>query len=1014
MKEYQKLNIILGWIVFSIASCVYLLTIEPTVSFWDCGEYIAAAYKLLIGHPPGAPFFQLIGRMFTMFTPPDMAAKMINIMSALCSSFTILFLFWTITALAKLIMLKSGKAEMTKDIVFAILGSGLVGALAYTFTDSFWFSAVEGEVYSMSFLFTAAAFWAIFKWESVANEEHADRWIVLIAYLMGLSIGVHLLGLLTIPALAFVYYFRKYEVTRKGLVITSIVSVMILFVVQYVIIQGIVKLASKFELVFVNSIGMPFSSGIIFYALLIIAGVVWLLNWSWKNNRPALNTAVLCFAVILIGYSSYGMTIIRSSANPTMDENNPENVFALLSYLSREQYGDRPLGYGQYYNAPIDRREPQKDGTPVYTPDKEKGKYIISDDRKNSIPNYDPAYCTYFPRMWSEKGNHVRAYKQWADIKGTKDKKPSFGQNIKFFFTYQLGWMYFRYFMWNFAGRQNDSQGHGNLTDGNWLSGISFIDSMRLGPQDNLPGSMTRSKAYNKFYFLPLILGLLGLIFHYNNDKRGFLVVMVLFILTGIGIIVYTNQYPYQPRERDYAYAASFYAFSIWIGLGVLALFDALRKNTNAVISAGLATLIALIVPAVMAKDGWDDHDRSNRYTARDFAANYLNSCAPNAILFTNGDNDTFPLWYAQEVEGIRTDVRVMNLSLSNTDWYLDQMSRKAYDSDPLPFSMTHEKYRQGTRDYVPFYDRKIEGYTNLREIIDFIASDNIQTRVRTSSGKNIDYFPTKKFSIPVDSAAVVNNGTVLKELADEIVPAVEWDITSNYILKNSLMVLDLLATNNWERPVYFAITVGSSAYLKLEEYFQLEGLAYRLVPIKTRNRDGQTGRVATDIMYDNVMNKFQWGGMEKGKIYLDETNMRMTYNLRNNFARLANALLKEGKKDSAIAVLDKGIEVMPDEVVPYNFFMLPMAEAYYRAGAPEKANPIVEQLADIYEDDLNYYLSLEGEFLEKTDNEKKRAMSVMQRLMTIAKAYKQEELAKNIEERFAKLQGDYVKAAPL
>ena len=1057
MKEYKRLNNILGWVVFAVASYVYLSTIEPTVSFWDCGEYIATAYKLEVGHPPGGPFFQFVGRMFSMFTPPDKAAFMINSMSALCAAFSILFLFWTITALAKLSMTSSGRKP--EENSYVILGSGMVGALAYTFCDSFWFSAVEGEVYSMSSLFTAIVFWAIFKWEAVADKKGSDRWLILIAYLMGLSIGVHLLNLLTIPALGFVYYFKKFKVTKKGIIITAIFSFIILFGVQYGIVQYLIKYAANYELFFVNNLGLPFGSGIIIYLFLIIgsivAGVIWsikndrrafyitlacfaliligsaslmiylllivviiimgvawnrVLTWANnENNRITFNTAILCFGMIILGYSSYAQTIIRSSANTPMDENNPENAFAFISYLSREQYGDRPLIYGQYYNAKLDPRKPYKDGDPVYAPDKKKGIYIIADDKKQAIPNYDPDYCGIFPRMYSDKSNHKRAYKKWGDVKGSKDKRPGFGENIRFFFTYQIGWMYVRYFMWNFSGRQNDIQGHGNILDGNWISGIPFIDSFRLGPQDKLPKSMTENKAMNKFYMLPFILGLIGLFHQFKNDKKGFSVVMILFLLTGLGIIVFLNQYPYQPRERDYAYAASFYAYSIWIGLGVMALYDVFRKSLGAKISAVLATLVCMAIPTVMAKDGWDDHDRSNRYCARDFAANYLNSCAPNAILFTNGDNDTFPLWYAQEVEGIRTDVRVMNLSLSNTDWYIDQMSRKAYDSDPVPFSMKHDKYRQGTRDYVPFYDREIKGHTELREIIDFIASDKIQTKLRTQSGKSLDYLPTKNLSLKVDRQAVIDNKTVQEGLENKIVPALEWTLKGNYILKNSLMQLDMLTTNNWDRPVYFAITVGSNAYLQLEDYFQLEGLAYRLVPIKTKNRDGQTGRVATDIMYDNVMNKFKWGGMDTSDIYIDgETTMRMTYNLRNNFARLADALLKEGKKDSAIKVLDRCIEVMPEKNVPYNFFMLPIAEGFYRAGEPEKANKIVERLTDIYEDDLNYYLSLTDSYAKQTKTESQRAMSVLQRMLNLSKIYKQDTLSKNIEERVSKLHDAY------
>jgi len=682
-------------------------------------------------------------------------------------------------------------------------------------------------------------------------------------------------------------------------------------------------------------------------------------------------------------------------------------VFSFISYLSREQYGDRPLSYGQYFNAPLDRQDPYKDGSPVYYPDEEKGKYIVTDNKKNSIPNYDKKFCSIFPRMYSDKSNHVSAYKEFSGFKGSKDKRPTFGQNLKFFVTYQINWMYIRYFMWNFAGRQNDTQGHGNITDGNWLSGIPFLDEMRLGPQDNLPASMTDSKAYNRLYCLPLILGLLGLVFHYQNDKRGFFVVALLFLLTGLGIIVFLNQYPYQPRERDYAYAASFYAFSIWIGLGVMAIFDLLRKNIPPKPAAALATAMCLIVPTIMARENWDDHDRSNLYTARDFAANYLNSCAPNAILFTNGDNDTFPLWYAQDVEGIRTDVRVMNLSLSNTDWYIDQMSRKAYDSEPVPFSMTSAQYRQGTRDYVPFYDRKLKGYTDLKELMNFVKSENAQAKIQTQSGKMLNYLPTKKFSLSVPKEKVLANGTVKPELADRIVPRLEWEKSGNYVLKNSLMQLDMLAENDWGRPVYFAITVGSGSYLQLEKYFQLEGLAYRLVPIESNSRDGQTGLVDTEIMYDNVMNKFKWGGM-KDDVYMNETNMRMTYNLRNNFARLADALLKEGKRDSAVKVLDRCMDVMPHKTIPFNFFLTPVAEAYYRAEEPEKANKIVKKLIEIYEDDLDYYLDLTGDYARAVKVVTERAMSVMQRMGALSKAYKQEELAKEIEEKFTALQGRF------
>ena len=1077
--EYKKLNNILGWSTFLVAAYTFLSTIEPTVSFWDCGEYIATAYKLEVGHPPGGPFFQMLGRLVTMFTPKEQAALMINGLSAMCSAFTILFLFWSITALAKKLIERSGRSM--EEYKWAVLGSGVIGGLAYTWSDTFWFSAVEGEVYAMSSFFTAFVFWAILKWETIPKDQHPDRWIVLIAYLMGLSIGVHLLNLLTIPALAFVYYFKKHEVSTKGILITGILSFLILFGIQYGIVQYMIKIVAVFELSFVNDYGLPFNTGALAFLILLVGflvsalvfthsgkekvfmiscvvlnlilsggGVMWAIAinagffityfltkqnplrtaiifylgiipgyivWEiWFRDKergalgtplPGLNTALMCFVVIIIGYSSYGQIVVRSMANTPMDENNPENVFSFISYLSREQYGDRPLGRGQYFNAPLDRKEPYKDGTPVWWPDPEKGKYIVTDDKKQSIPNYDDKFKSVFPRMYSDKKNHVRAYKLWSGFKGGSNKKPSFLQNLTFFYQYQIHWMYTRYFLWNFAGRQNDLQGHGNILDGNWYTGISLIDDYHLGPQDNLPKSMTNNKAHNKLYGLPLILGLLGLFFHMVMDKKGFSVVMILFLLTGLGIIVFLNQYPYQPRERDYAYAASFYAFAIWIGLGVMGLFELLKKSLPGARGSLASVAIAAVVPVIMVSEEWDDHDRSGLYTARDFAANYLNSCEKNAILFTNGDNDTFPLWYAQEVEGIRTDVRVMNLSLSNTDWYIDQMSRKAYDSDPVPFSMTSDQYRQGTRDYVPFYERDLKGYTDLKEVLDFVKSESPQAKIKTQSGKWLNYMPTRKFSLSVPKEKVLANGTVKKELADRIVPSLQWEKKGNYVLKNSLMQLDLLQNNDWDRPVYFAITVGGDAYLQLENYFQLEGLAYRLVPIRTKGQGGQTGRVDTDIMYNNVMNKFKWGGMD-GDVYMGETNMRMTYNLRNNFARLADALLREGKTDSAIMVLDKCIAVMPDHSIPYNFFMTPIAEAYYRADEVDKANALMVRLAEIYEDDLDYYLSIRGDKAKSISQETQRAMSVFQRLIQIARAYKQEAFLKELEDKFIVFQADY------
>ena len=1013
MKKYKFYNNIIGWGVFVIAAFVYLSTIEPTASFWDCGEFIATSFKLEVGHPPGAPFFMIVARFFSLFASNAAhVAKMINSMSALASAFTILFLFWTITHLAKRIIVKNDK--ITTGNIIAILGSGVVGALAFTFSDSFWFSAVEGEVYASSSLFTALVFWAILKWENVADEKHANRWIILIAYLMGLSIGVHLLNLLTIPALVFIYYFRKYKVTKIGLINTSIIAIITLGTMIYGVIPGIVKFASYFELLFVNGFGLPYNSGVIFYIILLIGLIVWGLLYTYKHKKIVMNTIITAFAVILIGYSSFVMIVIRSSADLPMDENNPENVFSLLAYLNRDQYGDRPLITGQYYNSPLDKTNPYSDKTEYRKKNK---KYVLI--KVGSSYNYDKRFTTIFPRMYSsQKPEHIKAYKKWANIKGTPITftnrqgkrqtiyKPTFGENLKFFFKFQLGYMYFRYFMWNFSGRQNDIQGHGGILHGNWISGINFIDDARLGPQENLPQSLLNNKSRNKYYMLPLLLGLIGLYFQYKKDKKNFLVVFLLFFFTGIAIVIYLNQYPFQPRERDYAYTGSFYAFAIWIGLGVLGIHNFLSKKIPSKISAILTTILCLaFVPSIMAHENWDDHDRSNRYTARDFASDYLNSCAKDAILFTNGDNDTFPLWYDQEVEGIRTDVRVANLSLLQTDWYIDQIKRKAYDSDPVPFSLTHDKYIQGTRDIVYIINR-IKKYISLKAAMNFVADDNPKTKI--PQAQNLDYFPSNEFIIPVDSAKVVSNGTVDPKNADKIVHEIKWKLKKDYVLKNHLMVLDLLANNNWNRPIYFAITVSSDNYLNLEDYFQLEGLAYRLVPIKTVNKDGQIGRVATDIMYNNMMNKFKYGGINDSTVYLDENNLRMTMNFKSNFARLANALIDEGKKDSAVAVLDRCMQLMPDKLVPYDYFNILIVESYYKAGQYKKANKISKRLSDIAQDNLRYYLPLSKKYKSSLDYEIRKNMSIMQELLHLSRAYKQDKLNANLEKQFKMLFAEY------
>jgi len=1025
--SYSRLNTLLGWIVFAIATLVYCLTVEPTVSFWDCGEFIASSYKLQVGHPPGAPLFMMIGRVFSLFASgPEKVAMWINLCSALCSSFTILFLFWTITALAKKIAANENQGnDLSVPQLMVIFGSGIVGSLAYTFSDSFWFSAVEGEVYAMSSFFTAIVFWAILKWEEVAFQPHSNRWIVLIAYLMGLSVGVHLLNLLCIPAITFVYYHKKYQPSTKGFIYAMLAGVGLLIFIQYGIIPGTVILASKFELFFVNSLGMGFNSGLWAFLVLVVFSLAYGIYYTHQKGMQLANTTVLCLTVIMIGYSSYALIVVRSNANPPMNENAPNNAFSLLSYLNREQYGERPLLYGQYYNTPLEidyenERYKYEDGTPTYVQVTENGKqkYSIGDDRKESVPVYDSRYSTFFPRMYSNQKSHIAAYKSYGNIKGRKiytDRPdvenplilPTFGENLRFFLAYQINHMYLRYFMWNFAGRQNDVQGNGSILEGGWISGINFIDAISVGPQNNLSPSLLNNRARNTLFMLPLIIGLLGLYFHFMKDSRDGWVVLLLFLFTGLAIVVYLNQYPYQPRERDYAYAASFYAFCIWVGLGVYGLYEMIASKLDKKTAAGLAFALTFLGgPVLMAKEEWDDHDRSGKFTARDFAADYLNSCAPKAILFTNGDNDTFPLWYAQEVEGIRTDIRVVNLSLLGTDWYIDQMKRKVYDSDPLPLTMKNEDYRSGTRDYIQI-NGKDSLWSKATDVMEFILSSAPAAKIEVGSHK-MSYCPTRYITIPVDTAMVLKNGTVSDLDGDSLVSEIRWVLKGNYLLKNDLAVLDIIAHNNWKRPIYFAITVGGDAFMNLEDYFQLEGLTYRLVPVVSKKKDGMPGRVAAEIMYNNLMNKFLWGGMKNPSTNIDPETMRMTTALRLNFNRLAERLIDLGRKDMAAKVLDKSLEELPDQTIPYNFIMVGVAENYYKIGQTEKGNAIIKRLAEINEQDLKYYLSLSNKYFVNVESEARQSISILARTVSLAEEQKQEKLAKEITDRFNSVEGLY------
>jgi len=1012
MMNYKKINSITGWIVCALASTVYLLTIEPTASFWDCGEFISTAYKLEVGHPPGAPLFMLVARLFTMFAAGNVekVAIMVNIFSALCSGFTILLLFWSITHLGRK-MMNVSMENFTPVQTISIIGSGLVGAFAYTFSDTFWFSAVEGEVYACSSLFTALVFWAVLRWEDESEQRFANRWLIFIAYLMGLSIGVHLLNLLAIPAIGLVIYHRKFQnkITPKGTVYALLISSVVLLVVLYGIIPGVIQMAVWFELMFVKNMGLPLHSGLFLYAFLLVGGIVYGLWYSIKNKKQALNLALLAITVIVIGYSSYAALIIRSSAELPMDQNNPQNLFNLQYYLNREQYGDRPLFVGPYYNSqPVDYTE----GKTLYAV--KDGKYVQIGQKQDLV--YKDGSTTLFPRMYSRESLHISGYKQWTNISENQspDKIPTFSQNLRFFFSYQLGFMYMRYFMWNFAGRQNDIQGHGNPIHGNWISGITAIDEARLGPQD-VPDSM-KNRGRNVYYFLPLILGLVGLAFQWQRNRPDFWVVMMLFFMTGIAIVIYLNQTPYQPRERDYAYAGSFYAFAIWIGLGVMAIVETIpEKFRNKYLAIAISFVLLLLVPGIMGKENWDDHDRSNRYTLRDFAYNYLESCDPNAIIFTNGDNDTFPLWYAQEVEGVRTDVRVCNLSYLAADWYIEQMSRAAYESKPLPFSFEPHQYMSGTRDVlqVKELDHLKGKYSELKEVMDVVRSDDpiskllwtgseegylwtgklnneFKNSLQNYADRLTDFIPAKNLKITVDKEKVLATGTVPLKYADMIVDEIRWTLKgegsgqNERIFKNSMMVLDILAHNHWERPVYFATTVGQENLLNLMEYFQLDGLANRFVPL----RASETGGIDPEKLYDKMMNVFRWGNLSDPKVYLCETNLRLILHFRRNFGQLADALNEVNKKDSAVMALDRAFEVIPVSKLSLSYSDLFLLQQYYSANAKEKGSDLAEKFFLATSEEMDYFLSFPRKFSNSIRGEMQNRKIILYHICNITQRY--------------------------
>ncbi len=1040
MNNFRRLNNLTGWVIFAIAAIVYLLTIEPTTSFWDCGEFIASSYKLEIGHAPGNPVFQIIARFFSMFTGPDHAAMMINAMSALCSAFTILFLFWSITHLSRRLMERKGDAWSLGNTI-AILGAGAVGALVYTFSDSFWFSAEEAEVYAMSSLFTALVFWAILKWEEQADEPYANRWIVLIAFLMGLSVGVHLLNLLAIPAIVFVYYFKKYKISTKGIIGASLVSMLLIAVTLWgLIIVGTPNLLAYFDLFFVNTLGMPYNSGAVFCMLLIFAALAYGIYYTYKRGKVLWNTVWLSTSVFYIGFSLFAVIIIRSAANTPTNENQPDNPFSLAYYLGREQYGSSPLVSGATFaSAPIA-------GDPVYGYTKKDGKYLkilTSMDYK-----YDPNVVAFFPRMHSIKEEHKAFYRQYVSKRAkvdpyTNEKIPTFRDNLSYFFDMQLNWMYWRYFMWNFAGRQNDIQGATpNAVCGNWESGIPFIDNARLGNQSDQPDYLANNKGKNHYYMLPLLLGIIGLFYQLKKDKRNFTVVTLLFILTGVAIIIYLNSTPLEPRERDYAYVGSFYAFAMWIGLGVLCLYEWLKKKLPGTVTACAVSAVCLIVPVQMGCENWDDHTRAHRYTAHDVAYNYLMSCDENAILFTNGDNDTFPLWYIQEVEGVRTDVRIVNISLLGTPWYIDQMKYQQYESAPVPFTLNRDYYETGINDFVPI-DERITEAQNIKDVMNFFADP--RAKMRRQNGELLSYFPVRKFIVPVDKEKVLQNkksspaGNTpnaalvekIQALGNSIVsPKDSNKIVDQFILeipknkttinKAEMMVLDLLANNNWERPIYF-VSMGGDVDLGLRDYLQYEGFVYKLVPVRTGAGSHQleSGNIQADKMYERLKNIYKWGNMDKQGVNIDYNNiltLAIILNVREMHARTANALLAEGKKEQAIEILDQAIALTPTYNFPYNLTAFPsganesamisLIDLYYRAEQTEKASKLAEDFFNDTQKNLNFFVQLTKEDVSR---QIQLNFILIQQLASILDHYNNQELGVKVKEcyqTYAKLLG--------
>ena len=1049
--NFKKWNTILGWFSFLIALITYTLTVEPTVSFWDAGEYILTASKLQVGHPPGAPLFQMLGAFFSIFAlEPSQIGWMMNMMSAVSSAFTILFMFWTITLLLK--KLVGNNESLNKSQSMAVLGSGLVGSLAFAFTDSFWFNAVETEVYAMATLIMAILFWLGLRWEQDMDKPRGNRWLILIAFVIGLSFGVHFMGLLTIPAIGLVYYFKNYKtITVKNFILANVLSVAVLLFIFKLLAPNILKIFSVFEIFFVNTIGLPFNSGSIIAGILLVAVIYYALRYTRQKNFIHLNTGILCLTFVIIGFSTWLMLPIRANANVVINENNPSSARELLAYYNLEQYPETHLFYGPQFTdqyAYLDENNPYIDDKPKYEKDETKGEYVVVNDYKNAKQNYNSKHASILPRMWSAEhaenymmfsgfldfkvkpGFHNESYHRAINAGASEEQanayalnqiteykaqinefknqvaqgnvdyedynnflkkeqskidveKPSLPSNIVYMLEYQLGYMYWRYFMWNFSGRQDDIQGRYD-NHGNWITGIKPLDEILLGfSQDNLPGDVKNNKARNTYYLLPFLLGLFGFFFLFNKDKKLFWTMLVFFLFTGIAIQVYTNVRPFEPRERDYSVVGSFYVFALWIGFGVYAIFDVLKKYVPKKLAAPIITVACLIlVPGILAANNWDDHDRSDKYTAKAMAKMYLDSCGENGILFTIGDNDTFALWYAQEIEGYRTDVRVVNTSLFQTDWYIDQMKRKAYESDPIPSQLSHKDYKHGTNDYI-----RIAGITNdttdIKSVLDFVSSDNPKTRFKyylqkytdadvdqyPSRELNARYLPSEMLRIPVSKENALNSGIVKPEDAGKIVPHIDIKITGGALYKNRLLMLDIVANNEWKRPIYFTGgSFGNDDYIWMKDYLQLDGMCYKLVPIKTavdRANPFDMGRVDADLMYEKVK-KWDWGNSGSPNIYHDVETRKNSITYRGNLARLIEKLINEEKLEKAEEIADIAMDNMPVEYFGYYTLLEPYISAYYEVGNKEKAQRLFKEVANKYQESLNYYSGLKRDNQER------------------------------------------------